>query len=125
MDRSTFMDDFAAGAEDDNGVITIYYQLRVLMRKFSFPMGKLASKSENLRNIWRACGLEIRSMTQVLGVSWDTMRDTLFMDHRNVTDKAQEGPITNRQLQATSRFYDTIGLLSPVIINRKLIFQDT
>jgi hypothetical protein len=51
-------------------------------------MGKWASKSENL-NIWRVGGLEIRSMTQVLGVSWDTMRDTLFMDNRDVKDMAQ------------------------------------
>jgi hypothetical protein len=36
VDRSTFMDDFVAGAEDDNGVITIYYQLTALMRKNSF-----------------------------------------------------------------------------------------
>jgi hypothetical protein len=35
------MDNFAAGAEDDNDAITIYYQLAALMRKFSFPMGKM------------------------------------------------------------------------------------
>ena len=107
VDSSTFMDDFAAGAEDSNSVITIYYQLTSLMRKISFPMGKLASNSEPLRNIWRVSGLENKSITQVLGVSWDTVRDTIFADHRDVTDKAQEGPTTKRQiLQATSRFYE-------------------
>jgi hypothetical protein len=40
VDRSTFMDHFAAGAEDDNDVITTYFQLTALMRKFSFPIGK-------------------------------------------------------------------------------------
>ena len=40
VDSCTFMDDFAAGAEDSNGVITIYYQLTALMRKISLPMGK-------------------------------------------------------------------------------------
>ena len=96
------------------------------MRKFSFPMGKWASNSENVRNIWRVGGLEIRSMTQVLEGSWDTMRDTLFMDHRDVTHKAQEGPTTKRQLlQATSRFHDPIGLLPPILILGILILQDT
>jgi hypothetical protein len=33
VNRSTFMDDFVAGAEDDNGVIAIYYQVTALMRK--------------------------------------------------------------------------------------------
>ena len=126
VDRSTFMDDFAAGAEDENGVITIYYQLTALMRKFSFPLGKWASNSESLKNIWRVGGLEFKSTTQVLGVNWDTVRDTLFIDPRDVTDKAQEGPTTKRQLlQATSRFYDPLGLMSPVLITGKLIFQDS
>jgi hypothetical protein len=46
VDRNTFMDDFAAGAEDDNDVISIYYQLTALMHQFSFPMGKWASNSK-------------------------------------------------------------------------------
>ena len=111
FDRRTFMDDFVAGAEDDNGVIAIYYQLTALMRKYIFPMGKLASNSELLRNIWKVGGLEIKSITQVLEVIWDITRDTFFTDHRDVTDKAHEGPSTKRQLlQATSRFYDPTGL---------------
>ena len=51
VDRSIFMCDFLAGAEEDNGVIAIYYQLTALMRKYTFPMGKWASNSELLRNI--------------------------------------------------------------------------
>jgi hypothetical protein len=105
VDSSTFMDDFAAGAEDSNGVITIYYQLTALMPKISLPMGKWVSTSKPLRNIWVVSGLEIKSTTQVLGVSWDTVQDTLFTDHRDVTEKTQEGPTTKREhLQATSRF---------------------
>jgi hypothetical protein len=98
------MDDFAAGAEDDNGVITIYYQLTVLIRRFSFLKVKWASNSENMR-------------TQVPGVSWDMVRETIFTDHRDVTDKVQERPMMKRQLlQATSRFYDPLGLMSPDLI---------
>jgi hypothetical protein len=82
VDSSTFMDDFAAGAEDSNGVITIYYQLTALMRKISIPMGKWASNSEPLRNIWTVSGLEHKYTTQVLGVSWDTVRDTHSIDNR-------------------------------------------
>jgi hypothetical protein len=107
VDGSTYMDDFAAGAEDSNGVITIFYQLTELMRKISLPMGKWASNSEPLKNTWRVSGVDIKYTTQVLGVCWDTVRDTLFTDHRDVTDKTHEGPTTKRQLlQVTSRFYD-------------------
>ena len=37
------MDGFAVGAEDSNGVVTIYYQLTALVREISLPMGKWAS----------------------------------------------------------------------------------
>ena len=69
IDSSTFMDDFAAGAEDSNGLITIYYQLTALTRKISLLMGKWASNSEPLRSIWRVSGLEIKVITHVLGVN--------------------------------------------------------
>ena len=114
---STCMDDFAACAEDSNGVITIYYQLTALMREISLPMGKWASNSEPLSNIWRVSGLENKFIILVLGVSWDTVRDTIFADYRDVTHKAQEGPTTKRQiLQVTSRLYDPLGLMSTVLI---------
>jgi len=80
VDRSTF--DFVAGGEDDNGVIAIYYQITALMRKYIFPMGKWASNSELLRNISKVGGLEIKSITQILGVSWDITRDTLHRPQR-------------------------------------------
>jgi len=125
VDRNTFMDDFAAGADEDNEVISIYYQLTALMRQFSFPMGKWASNSEVLRDIWKSSGTETKEVTQVLGVNWDTRSDTLFIDHRSVLEKAQGGPFTKRLLQAISRFYDPVGLASPVSITGKLIFQET
>jgi hypothetical protein len=77
VDRSTFMDDFVAGADDDNGVIAIYYQLTALMQRYSFPMGKWTSNSEPLNDIWRVNGFEIKTVAQVLGVNWDTTQDAL------------------------------------------------
>jgi hypothetical protein len=41
-------------------------------------------------------GLKIKFITHVLGVSWDTTRDTLFTDDRDRTDKGQQGPSTKR-----------------------------
>ena len=125
VDRITFMDDFAAGAEDDKDYISIYYQLTALMRQFSFQMGKWASNSEVLRDIWISSCTKTKDVTQVLGVNWDTRSDTLLIDHRSVLEKAQAGPFTKRRLlQAISRFYDPVGLMSPVLITGKLIFQE-
>jgi hypothetical protein len=72
VDRNIVMDDFVVGAEDSHGLITIYYKLTSLMRLISLPMGKWASNSETLRKIWIVSGLEIKNLSQVLGVSWVT-----------------------------------------------------
>ena len=91
VDRCTFMDDFAAGAEDTNGVITIYYQPTALVRQIRLPMGKWASISETLKNTWRVGGLENKCTTQVLGVSSDTVWDTMFVAHRDATTRRRRG----------------------------------
>jgi len=55
-----------------------------------------------------------------------TELDTFSMDHRDVIGKYVEGPTTKRQvLQAMASFYDPLGLLSPVSVVGKLLFQDT
>jgi hypothetical protein len=41
------MDGFAAGAEEINGVIIIYYQVRARMREINLPMCKWATNSKN------------------------------------------------------------------------------
>jgi hypothetical protein len=59
IDRNMFMDDFASGAENENGAITIYYELATLMKLINFPLAKWASNSEQLKAIWRAEGQDI------------------------------------------------------------------
>ena len=97
-----------------------------LCGKIILPMGKWGSNSEPLKKIRRVIGLETKAVTQILGVSWGTVKNTFFRDHRDVPDKAREAPTTKRELlQATSRFYDLLRLMSPVLTTGKLIFQDS
>jgi len=67
VDRNMFMDDFAAGAENDNGAIAIYYELTTLMNLINFPLVKWASNSEQLRATWRAQDQDTEVQKQVLG----------------------------------------------------------
>ena len=126
IDRNTFMDDFAAGAQDDNGVIALYYEISALMKLLNFPLSKWASNSEQMKAIWKAEDQNIEEQTQVLGVNWNTENDCFSFDSEVVTIQLPEGPTTKRQLlQTTARFYDPLGLYSPVSIVRKMLFQDT
>ncbi|KAJ4430640.1 hypothetical protein ANN_19230, partial [Periplaneta americana] len=108
---STFMDDFVASRENDNQVISLYYELTQLMNIFSLPMVKWATNSEQLRCFWEAEDRKIETDTQVLGGMWDTSSDTFYIDHRDITETFLEGPTRKRQLlRVTSRFYDILGL---------------
>lgn len=126
IDSNTYMDDFAAGGESENHVIALYYELTALMKLLSFPLAKWASNSNQLRMIWKAEGQVIEACSQVLGVVWNTDTDCLIIYPEELSRKAEDGPTTKRKLlQATSMFYDPLGLLSPVSVVGKLLFQET
>jgi hypothetical protein len=94
IDSNTFMDDFAAREENNNGTVTIYYELIALMKLIKFPLAKWASSSEQLEAIWRAEGQEIDAQTQVLGVNWSTETDCFSVDDEVITKRLPEGPTT-------------------------------
>jgi hypothetical protein len=121
-----FMDDFVSGGEDVNGVISVYYELSALMKTISLPMAKWATSCEELKQIWKAESHEIQRTTQALDVDWNTESDTLSVDPRDILDKTTQGPATKRQLlQTIARFYNPLGLLSPVSAIAKILFQET
>ena len=124
VDNCSFMEDFAAGAENDDRVTSLYYELVNLMNQIRLPMTKWATNSEHLKEVWRTKGVEFKEVRLTLGIDWDTKSDTFLMDHRDVIGEYVEGPTTKRQvLQATDRFYDPLGLLAPVSVVRQLLFQ--
>jgi len=125
VDNSTFMDDFAAGAENDECVTNLYYELVHMMNQIRLPMTKWATNSKHLKEVWRTGGVNFKEVTETLVIDWYTELDTFSMDHRDVIGEYVEDPTTKRQVpQATARFYDPLGLLSPVSVIGKL-FQDT
>jgi len=126
VDNSTFMDDFAAGAENDDCVTKLYDELIHLMNRIRLPIAKWPTNSTHLKDVWRAEGVNFKEVTQTLGIDWDTESDTFSMEPRDVSGEYVEGPNTKRQvLQPTARFYDLLGLLSPVSVVGKCLFQDT
>jgi hypothetical protein len=98
VDNSTFMDDFSAGAENDDCVINLYYELLYLMNQIRLPMAKWATNSKHLKEVWRTEGVDFKEVTQALGIDWDTESDTFSVDPRDVTGEYVEGPTTKRQV---------------------------
>jgi hypothetical protein len=56
IDKNTFMDDFAAGAEEKNGAITIYYEITAIMSLINPRLAKWATNAKLLKTILKAEG---------------------------------------------------------------------
>ena len=88
VDDITFMDDLAAGEENNVCVTHHYYEF-----------------------------VNFKEITPTLGIDWDTKSDTFLMDPRDVIGRYAEGPTTMRQvLQFITKFYDPLCLLTPVSV---------
>ena len=59
---------------------------------------------------------------KTLGVIWDHREDTLIMRLSTLCDRALKLPATKRNiLSINASIYDPLGLISPVLISRKIL----
>jgi hypothetical protein len=97
-----------------------------MIKLINLPLAKWATNSEELKIIWKVNGQNVEAQTQVLGVSWNTGADCLYIDTDEVNSMLKEGPTTKRKfLQTTGSFYDSLGLFFPASLVGKVLFQDT
>ena len=61
---------------------------------------------------------------KVLGVVWDGLRDVLVFNFGDIIEEALRLPVSKRSvLSIGARFYDPLGLIFPIIIFAKIMFQ--
>jgi hypothetical protein len=95
------------------------------MKTIKLPLAKWATSCEELKEIWKAEGQEVQGTTQALGVDWIQNQTRCRWTPKDILDKTT-GPATKRQLlQTTARFYDPLGVFSPVSAMGKILFQET
>ena len=81
----------------------------------------LETKEPNLRKIID----DENPSSKILGIIWNEKDDTLSFNFQEICDLAQQLKPTKRNiLKILSMFYDPTGILQPVIINLKIIFQN-
>ena len=69
--------------------------------------------------------LQENSAMKVLGILWDQNSDKMKFDLSVMTAEASLEHVTKRSiLSSIARFYDPLGIISPVIVPLKQIFQD-
>eukprot|EP00795_Rhopilema_esculentum_P005097 gene5097-214_t len=63
--------------------------------------------------------------TKVLGIGWNLITDSLKLDFEKIVRDTSITMVTKRSiLCTTAKFYDPLGLISPVILPLKCLFQE-
>ena len=61
---------------------------------------------------------------KILGVLWDEIDDTFIFDFKEIAELSQTLSVTKRNiLKVLAMFFDPIGILQPLVINSKILFQ--
>ena len=62
---------------------------------------------------------------KVLGLNWDTDADDFMFDLEDICHTAEKLDVTKRNiLHIAALFFDPLGLISPITLQPKLIFQE-
>ncbi|XP_070074050.1 uncharacterized protein [Drosophila takahashii] len=115
-----YVDDVLTGAETEDELLSRRDELIQLMSKAKLELGKWVSNSSRLSHTIQE-ELPITSAVKVLGMHWNPQDDVLSYK----TSLSTEPEATKRQiLSDVSRIFDPLGILSPVVVQFKILFQE-
>jgi transposase InsO family protein len=148
--RSFYVDDFNSGAWEYDSAYDLFVKAREYLLRGGFQLRKFFSNDLLLQAAINTLlgehggsskefgiiedkasyaksnvGSSSTSDLKVLGVGWDTSSDDFVFEFGKVASQLRECSLTKRNLLSiTTKFFDPLGLLCPVLLFLKLIFQD-
>lgn len=119
--RALFMDDLLYSAKTKAELIKIRTKLISIFKSAGFILDKWRSNiKDNISEITDTI-LVKETEGKVLGIFWDSAKDTLQYSFRYNTQKT----ISKRTiLSIIAQFFDPLGILTPILIFGKLIIQN-
>ena len=141
--RSVYVDDLASGAQDIDGAYEFYIKSKLRLAEASFNLRKFDSNSPELRqriaeNEQSLCqdpsttkpqshvdDLHTEAVErQVLGVRWNVTADHFIFDVSDIYRLMKDTKPTKRNaVSLATRFFDPLGVISPITVRFKLLFQ--
>ena len=150
---SLYVDDFSGGKDSAPEAFELYKKARLRMNEAGFNLRKWISSSEKLMH-WieqeegvpakstseselceedgtyaqthlGAEGGAVSSEKKILGLNWDIERDSFIFRFDWLVQFAKELPLSKRSvLRVVAKLYDPLGLVSPLFVTIKALFQD-
>ena len=141
--RSIYVDDLTAGSNDADSAYEFYVKSKMRLAEANFNLRKFDTNSPELRQTieqneqllsqednqecaqTRPSNLSVNEQErQVLGVRWDVANDVLIFDLSGIAEVMKETRPTKRNaVSLATRFFDPLGMISPLTIRFKLLFQ--
>ena len=114
-----------SGAQDDDEAVSFYTKARTLMTPGGFNLRSWASNNPVVKTIAAKENLLNDNLKpKVLGMQSDTINDTLLYPNRVTTSQSNQ-PTKREVLRTSSKIYDPIGFLNPVVvIIAKILMQE-
>ena len=130
--RSLYVDDYESGADSVDSAFGLFEQLNKVFKEGGFNMRKwcsndmkLMERTESVEKEQVAGENNSHQSNKVLGILWDNEADLLKFDLEEVLINLNTDVLTKRMiLSTTAKFFDPLGLISPVILQSKILFQD-
>uniref|UniRef100_A0A1X7SND0 Reverse transcriptase domain-containing protein n=1 Tax=Amphimedon queenslandica TaxID=400682 RepID=A0A1X7SND0_AMPQE len=148
LKESLYVDDVVCGARTEESAFEFYLESKMLFKEGGFNLRKFVTNSESLRVKIKEHEKSSTSNEQdmsdtdttlrkdqsdtererehkVLGVLWDPMRDEIIVGFGEIALEAHSVNPTKRSIVSiVGKFYDPLGILSPVTIRFKILFQE-
>ncbi|XP_058817756.1 uncharacterized protein LOC131681067 [Topomyia yanbarensis] len=128
-----YIDDVLSGADTIEEAIECHRQLKQMLARGCFPVHKWCSNSDAFMQCVPVEEREKQFTLQeyganeairVLGLLWDPNNDQLLIAHQNQQLSTPAQPATKRIIYSEiARFFDPLGLFSPVIVVAKILMQ--
>ena len=130
--ESFYVNDLATGSHSKCDAFHLNQKIKSRMAEGGFVL----QKWKNNRN-WLKPHICSRAYAQttlgnlmgkgdkILGVSWDKENDVFRFPLEELVKRSKVGKITKRAvLSVISSLFDPMGIISPVMVNAKILFQD-
>ena len=146
--RSTYVDDIVTGAKDEDDAYELYVKSKKMLKSGGFNLRKFVTSSsrlqERINNTEGTVGASstlnsettyaketlgvsqrpLQGEHKVLGVRWNVTADCLAFDVLTIATAAKDLVPTKRNIvSVVGKFYDPLGVLSPIVIQFKILFQ--
>ena len=148
---SLYVDDFVSGANTHQSAYDLCNKVKSVMAKGGFNLRKWQSNSNELVEAMKSecdekksspltsheevvkdgkqqCKSESRPVSdetspKVLGMAWNNQTDELSFDLSRIVADVEPVVTKRSLLRVAATFYDPLGLISPIILSFKMLFQ--